>query len=146
MSKEKKTKPIVAVNLTKQVYIEGGDFELLCCQVGSAMAANWVSAAEIVYEMTGNPGSVVRNTITFDTSPDEVVEIDLLNGHFDVRQAGSTRGAGRKGLELLMVWKGMTFEQALEWVRNTYSVDKARAMGLDYVNMKLAGTSGTNTP
>ncbi|WP_338317535.1 hypothetical protein, partial [Bradyrhizobium ottawaense] len=74
------------IDLAEQSYVEGNDFQLLCCgssKSGAGFAVGsrdmWVSAAELVYEFTGNPGSVVRNLITFDLGNGDRIDINLLD-------------------------------------------------------------------
>jgi hypothetical protein len=132
------------IDLVREVYVEGGDFQLMCCAGsggsfgGGGSTDSWVTAAEVIYEFTKNPGSVVKNLITFEISKDERVELNLLNGHFDVFCGEQILHSGRKGLELLMTWKGMTFDQALEYLCKTYSADAATAMARDYIKMRIA--------
>jgi hypothetical protein len=98
---------------------------------------HWVSAAEVVYEFTGNPGSVVRNNITFQVDERSSIDIDLLDGSFEVKDGDAVVGKGRKGIELLMTWKAMSLDAALEWVATKYSVESADIMAQDYIRMKM---------
>ncbi|MEL0438299.1 hypothetical protein [Phycobacter sp. K97] len=126
-----------ATNLTGGPVSHGAGFELACCQVGASANAVWVSAAELIYELTGEPGKVVRNTITFDVEG-TTIDVDLLNGAFAVKKEGSgTPIEGRKAIDLLMKWKGYDFDQAIEYVIENYSMDHAMAMAKDFGAMKV---------
>lgn len=122
-----------SVDLSPEVYAAGGDFQLLCCSISKGKP--WVSAAELIYEFTGEPGSVVRNTITFDLAKDERIEINLLDGSFEGFKGGRSTMVGRKGLDLLMKWKGMSEEDAVQFIAGKYSPAHADAMRADFVRM-----------
>lgn len=124
------------VDLTREVFAEGGDIRLLCCS--TAKEQLHVPAADIVYELTSNTGRVDNGSIVFDVGDDKAIRIDLGNGGFTIIEGDRVIGSGRKGLELLMLWRGMTFDDALAWVSSTYSRDKAHVMGIEYVTMKVA--------
>jgi hypothetical protein len=134
------------IDLGKELYTEGVDFQLLCCAAGGGSFGGggstddylWLTAAEVVYEHTKNPGSVVRNLITYDLDADNRIEIDLLDGRFRLHLAENAEVLnGRKAIELLMMWKRMSFVEALEYVAAKYSSDLAIALGQDFVRMKI---------
>ena len=133
------------VDLTRQVYVDGGDFQLLCCGPsgggsfgGGGSTGTWLTAAELAYELTGHPGKVVKDVITFEYDQEARIEIDVLGGHFKIQRGDEVVHSGRKALELLMQLKEVTFEQALEWIAEKYSTDKAAALAQDYVKMRVA--------
>lgn len=131
------------VDLAREVFAAGGDVHLLCCsQSGGSLV---VSAAEVVYELSGQVGRVEGGRILFDVGDGERVEIDLENGAFTITR-GDNVVSGRKALELLTLWRGMAIDEALAWLSRKYSQDKALAMGIEYVTMKVAGAEGSATP
>jgi len=142
-SKDSKDNIGPSVDVAKELYSEGGDFQLLCCMgVGNATTAgtNWVSAAEIIYDLTENAGSVVRNRITFETDKNETIVVNLLDGSFEINNLKTNENIqkfGRKGLDLLMKWKDMTLGEALHHIIENYSIDQARLMGQDYLEMLI---------
>lgn len=125
------------VDLSPEVYAQGADVELLCCQTHPNGVANWVSAAELVYEFTGNPGTVVRNTIHFNLGKTSTVDLNLVDGSFEIKEGETVVATGRKGLEFLMAYRSITLEDALEFVARKYSLETARVMAEDYVRMRL---------
>ncbi|MET8101501.1 hypothetical protein ABZV29_34395, partial [Streptomyces sp. NPDC005236] len=59
------------VDLSRQVYVDNSDYQLLCCGPsgggsfgGGGSTDSWLTAAELVYDMTGNPGRAVSDVIT----------------------------------------------------------------------------------
>ncbi|MEU5868300.1 MULTISPECIES: hypothetical protein [unclassified Nonomuraea] len=136
------------IDLSRQVYVDGNDYQLLCCGPsgggtfgGGGSTDNYLTAAEVLYELTGNPGQVVRDVITYQHEEGTTIEVDLLKGHFKIKRGDETLYTGRKALELLMRMKGLTFDQALEWIVEKYSVEAARMLAEDYVKRRLAALS-----
>lgn len=123
------------VDLDPRVSATDGDFQLLCC---SASPVCWVTAAELIYEFTREPGKVVRNTISFDIDKDQRIDVDLLDGRFEIFKGNETTGVtGRKGLDLLMKWKGMSLEEAQKYIADKYSEDHATLMTADLQKMRI---------
>ncbi len=85
---------------------------------------------------------MVRDTITFTLSRDEKIELSLLTGGFEIFKGAEVIARGRKGIDLLMQWKGMSYESALEYIAATYSKDHAETMGADYQRMKSGSVPG----
>jgi hypothetical protein len=132
------------VDLGKDLYVGGRDFQLLCCASGGGSSGGggstdtWLTAAELVYEFTGNPGSIIRNMITFTLNDRDRIEMDLLDGKFWLHLAENAEVLnGRKAIELLMYWKRMSFVEAIEFVATRYSPDQALMLGNDFVRMKI---------
>lgn len=135
------------VDLIREVHSEEGNYQLLCCSSGGTREA-WVTAAELVYELTGNAGKVVSNLITFELEQGQRIEIQLLGGEFKVIRDEQVMHSGRKAFELLMRLKEFTFEQALEWFAAKYSIQTATDVAADYTKMRLvafdpAGQTGS---
>ncbi|GHF08058.1 hypothetical protein [Streptomyces fumanus] len=133
------------VDLSRQVYVENSDYQLLCCghpsgggtSGGGGSTDNWLTAAELVYDMTGNPGRVVSDIITFDYDSETRIEIKVLGGEFAIIRGDDVLHSGRKAFELLMRLQDLTFEGALEWIAEKYSVEKAEVLAHDYVARRL---------
>jgi hypothetical protein len=140
----------VPVDLVREAYAEGGHYQLLCCTSGPrtpGLPKAWVAAAELVYEITGNPGKVAGDFITFELDEGHRIEIDLVGGQFRILKGEHTLHSGRKAFELLMRMNDLTFESALEWIAGKFSNESAAAMADDYVKMRVAAlppTEGTN--
>ncbi|GMO11006.1 hypothetical protein [Bradyrhizobium ottawaense] len=128
-----------AVGLTREVFGDIGSVAGQCCGlVDEDRATKWVTAAELIYDITGNPGRVVRNIIAFDLDNGSRIEVNLIDGRFELySQEESEPKVGRKGLELLMAWKKMSFTDALEYIAQRYSLQKAAALGNDFVRMNV---------
>ena len=126
------------VDLSREVYTDGSDYQLLCCSGGGGSTDPWLTAGELVYHLTRNAGKVVSDVITFELEQENRVEIKLLGGHFEVKRGDEVVHTGRKALELLMRLKGLTFEEALEWIAGKFSTEKAAVLAEDYVKMRLA--------
>jgi hypothetical protein len=132
------------VDLCRQVYVDDSDYQLLCCgpsgggsSGGGGSTDTWLTAAELVYDMTGNPGRVVGDVITFDYDSETRVEIKVLGGHFAIIRGDDVMHSGRKAVELLMRLEELTFEGALERIAERYSVEKAEVLAHDYAGMRL---------
>jgi hypothetical protein len=128
-----------AVSLTRDVFMEiAGSAGQCCSLVDEGRAAKWVSAAEVVYDITGNPGKVVRSLISFELDGQDKIEMDLVDGSFTIHLASDPAPLeGRKAIELLMLWRKMTIVQAIEYIAQKYSVEKAISLGSDFVRMKV---------
>lgn len=137
-TKKPESESLEMVDLGGQSYAAGQDFRLMCCgSAGTSGGIPWISAAEIVYEFTKQPGSVVRNVISFNLEGNERIELNLLDGSFELFQRGRSTGKkGRKGIDLLIQWKGMSFEEAIDYIRTNYSEEHAESMGADYQRMQ----------
>ncbi|MFE1391023.1 hypothetical protein [Streptomyces albogriseolus] len=132
------------VDLSRQVYVDNSDYQLLCCgpsgggsSGGGGSTDSWLTAAELVYDMTGNPGRAVSDVITFDYDSETRVEIKVLGGDFAIIRRDDVMHSGRKALELLMRLQELTFEGALEWIAEKYSAEKAELLAHDYVARRL---------
>lgn len=137
----------VPVDLIREVYAEGGHYQLLCC-TGPVLPEKpraWLAAAELVYELTGNPGKVAGDFITFELDEGDRIEIQLVGGQFRILRGEQTLHSGRKAFELLMRLNGLTFESAIEWIAEKYSNEKAAAMAEDYLRMRVAALSGAES-
>jgi hypothetical protein len=136
MSNEQMSRSVSdGVDLGGTSHIAGADYQLACCTSCCADRNMWVSAAELVYEFTGLPGSVVRNTLSFALDGNDRIDINLLTGDFQMFSGATSSMQGRKGVDLLMKWKGMTLEQALEYITRKYSADHASNMAADFQRM-----------
>ena len=127
------------LDLSREAFAVGSNVRAKCCGLADeGGAVNWVTAAELVYEFTGNPGAVVRNLITFELGGEGRIEINLIDGTFVIFQSGNAGARkGRKGIELLMLWKEMSFVEAIEYIAAKYSPEQAIALGDDFVRMKV---------
>jgi hypothetical protein len=132
------------VDLSRQVYVDNSDYQLLCCGPsgggsfgGGGSTDDYLTAAELVYDITGNPGRVVSDVITFDYDSETRVEIKVLGGDFAIIRGDDVMHSGRKAFELLMRLQGLTFEGALEWIAEKYSVEKAEVLAHAYVARRL---------
>ncbi|MFJ3728901.1 hypothetical protein ACIPYQ_40985 [Streptomyces sp. NPDC090045] len=132
------------VDLSRQVYVDDSDYQLLCCGPsgggkfgGGGSSDDYLTAAELVYDLTGNPGRVVSDVITFDYDSETRVEIKVLGGDFAIIRGDDVMHSGKKAFELLMRLKEFTFEGALEWIAEKYSVEKAEVLAHAYVARRL---------
>lgn len=123
-------------NLGDGLVTFGANYELSCCSQPGMAAALWVSAAELVYELTGEPGRVVRNKISFEIDG-TTIDLNLLNGAFTIDQGTGQPIVGRKGIDLLMKWQGYDLDKAIEFIANKYSIHHAMAMAKDFAAMKV---------
>ncbi|MGW6842566.1 hypothetical protein [Streptomyces sp. NPDC054958] len=133
------------VDLSRQAYVDNGDYQLLCCgpsgggsSGGGGSTDDYLTAAELVYDLTGNPGRVVNDVITFDYDSETRVEIKVLGGDFAIIRGDDVVHSGKKAFELLMRLQELTFEGALDWIAEKYSVEKAEVLAHAYVARRLA--------
>ena len=128
--------------VVRESFTNGADLMLACCGGASHPThpepADWVSAAEIVYELTKVAGTVAGSDIRFDTPEGATIHIGVQDGRFVIVRENLDPQTGRKGLDLLMQWKGFSFDQAIKFLFDTYSPEVAQALAEDYVQMKIA--------
>jgi hypothetical protein len=124
-----------SIDLSREIYAESRDYELACCSVSPDPL---VSAAEFIYDITKNPGNVVKNAITFKVSDDELIKVNLLNGVFSIERKNQPIRTGRKVIELIILWQNISFEKAVQLIAEMYSVEQAEIAANDYVKIRIS--------
>lgn len=122
------------------------DFQLLCCGGSreviihkTADKKEWLTAAELVYTLSKQSGTVTDDLIIFDSVFNQKIEISLLKGYFFIYEKGAKEPikTGRKALELLMALENVNFEAAVKWLNDNFNSTLAENLATDYLKMLI---------